>query len=57
MGQKKDIKLVKKLLKDHERTTLYTDEELLYMKLWLKESKLQRKAKKEQHKNEKGFGE
>jgi len=56
MGQKKDIKLVKKLLKDKELTGLYTDEELLYMQMWLHDTKAHRKARKDQKKSEKGFG-
>ena len=56
MGQKKDIKLVKKLLNDQRKKKLYSDEELLYMKMWMKMQKKQRAAIKAQQKQSKGFG-
>lgn len=53
MGQKKDIKLIKKVLK--ERRHLYSIEELTYMELMLNKMVLERKLKKANKKAAKGF--
>ena len=56
MSQKKDIKLVKKLLKNDNKRGQYTPEELQYMSLWLFEKKLKRRMSKAKKKQQKGFG-
>ncbi len=57
MGEKKrTYKLVKKLLKDNTKRSLYTKEELQYLELQLVQMKLARAARKLQHKKNKGFG-
>jgi len=56
MGQKKDIKLVKRILKDETKKEKYTKEELRYMSLWLLEKKVQRRIRKAEKKQQKGFG-
>ena len=54
MGQKKDLKLIKKALKD--RRNLYTEEELMYMRYQYELMKAKRKVKKALKKQAKGFG-
>ena len=56
MSQKKDIKLLKKLLKDNNKRNLYTPEELLYMEKQYVMMKAERKAIKKFTKLSKGFG-
>ena len=56
MSQKKDIKLIKRLLKDPTKRTKYTEEELQYMSLWLFQKKLHRRMRKANKKQQKGFG-
>lgn len=56
MSQKKDIKLLKKLLKDDKKRNLYTPEELLYMEKQYVFMKAERKAIKKITKLAKGFG-
>ena len=56
MSQKKDLKLVKKLLKNENKRSRYTQEELLYMEKWYQVQKLERKIRKAQTKVQKGFG-
>ena len=53
MGQKKDIKLIKKVL--NKKRDLYTEAELTYMQLQYNMLKLKRKAKKAAKKQSKGF--
>ncbi len=55
MSQKKDIKLVKKILKSDAKCLKYSDGELQYMKMWLQVEKLTRKRRKNQEKSDKGF--
>jgi len=55
MGQKKDIKLVKKLLKNEARRAMYSPEELQYMDLWLMRQRVQRQRRKAEKKANKGF--
>ena len=50
------MKLVKKVLNDDNKSALYTDEELMYMRRQLGEMKEQRKLKKLQKKSQQGFG-
>lgn len=54
MGQKQDLKLIKKVLED--RRDLYTEEELMYMQYQYNLMKAQRKVKKAIKKQAKGFG-
>jgi len=54
MGQKKDMKLIKKVLKD--KRDLYTEAELSYLELNYLMMKQNRKAKKLAKKQAKGFG-
>ena len=54
MGQKKTIKLVKQVL--NEKSHLYTDAELIYMKRQLNQLKEERKAHKLYKKAQQGFG-
>ena len=53
MGQKKDLKLIKKVLK--KKRDLYSEAELTYLELQYNMLKLKRKAKKEAEKQSKGF--
>ena len=53
MGQKKDLKLIKKVLRD--KRDLYTPAELAYLELQYSMLKLRRKAKKAAKKQSKGF--
>lgn len=54
MGQKKTIKLVKKVL--NEKSHLYSDAELLYMEKAMDQMILERARKKLNKKQTKGFG-
>ena len=54
--KKKTIKLVNKLLHDPKKRKLYTDAELHYMERQVVNMEKERKARKEQRKREKGFG-
>ena len=56
MGIKHTMKLVKKVLNDDNKSALYTDEELMYMRRQLGEMKEQRKLKKLHKKSQQGFG-
>ena len=56
MSQKKDIKLLKKILKDPSKQSLYSPEELLYMRKQYALMKLAHKAEKRLTKMTKGFG-
>ena len=56
MGIKHTMKLVKKVLKDDEKSALYTQEELMYMRRQLGQMKEERKARKLQKKQQQGFG-
>lgn len=56
MGIKHTMKLVKKVLNDDNKSALYTDEELMYMRRQLGEMKEQRKLKKLHKKAQQGFG-
>ena len=56
MSQKKDIKLLKKILKNPVKRELYSREELLYMEKQYALMKLARKAEKRMVKMTKGFG-
>ena len=56
MSQKKDIKLVKKLLKNDTKCLLYTEAEIHYMEMWLQREKDARKLRKMKKKSNKGFG-
>ena len=56
MGIKHTMKLVKKVLKDDEKSALYTEEELMYMRRQLGQMKEERKARKLQKKQQQGFG-
>ena len=56
MGIKHTMKLVKKVLNDDNKSALYTDEELMYMRRQLGQMKEQRKLKKLQKKQQQGFG-
>ena len=56
MGIKHTMKLVKKVLNDDNKSALYTDEELMYMRRQLGEMKEQRKLRKLQKKQQQGFG-
>ena len=53
---KQTIKLVKKVLKDDDKASLYTEEELMYMRRQLGVMKEERKARKLQKKQQQGFG-
>ena len=50
------MKLVKKVLKDDEKSALYSEEELMYMRRQLGAMKEERKARKLQKKQQQGFG-
>ena len=54
--KKKTINLVKKVLKNKNKRKLYTEEELLYMKMQLTRLILERKRRKEERRRNKGFG-
>lgn len=56
MGQKKDIKLVKKVLLDDNKRSHYSDPELIYMEKALMKMQLERAARKSRKKLTKGFG-
>ena len=56
MGIKHTMKLVKKVLNDDNKSALYTDEELMYMRRQLGEMKELRKLKKLHKKQQQGFG-
>tara|TARA_Y100001970_G_C14116949_1_gene794119 strand:- start:297 stop:476 length:180 start_codon:yes stop_codon:yes gene_type:complete len=57
MGDKKrTYKLLKKLLKDDNKRSLYTKEEILYLEKQLIIMKIQRAAHKLTNKKTKGFG-
>ena len=56
MGIKHTMKLVKKVLKDDEKSALYTEEELMYMRRQLGAMKEERKLRKLQKKQQQGFG-
>lgn len=53
MGQKKDLKMIKKVLK--KKRDLYSEAELTYLELQYNMLKLKRKAKKAAEKQSKGF--
>ena len=53
MGQKKDLKLIKKVLK--KKRDLYSTAELAYLELQYNMMNLKRKAKKAAEKANKGF--
>ena len=53
---KHTMKLVKKVLKDDEKSALYTEEELMYMRRQLGVMKEERKARKLYKKQQQGFG-
>ena len=56
MSLKATIKMVKKVLKDEANSNLYTEEELMYMRLQLGVMKEERKARKLIKKTKQGFG-
>ena len=56
MGIKHTMKLVKKVLNDDTKASLYSAEELMYMRRQLGEMKEQRKLRKLQKKQQQGFG-
>ena len=56
MGIKHTMKLVKKVLKDDEKSALYTEEELMYMRRQLGAMKEERKLRKLQKKQQQGIG-
>ena len=56
MGIKHTMKLVKKVLNDDTKASLYSEEELMYMRRQLGEMKEQRKLRKLQKKQQQGFG-
>ena len=56
MSLKHTMKLVKKVLKDDDKSALYTEEELMYMRRQLGAMKEERKARKLQKKQQQGFG-
>ena len=56
MGIKHTMKLVKKVLKDDEKSALYTEEELMYMRRQLGQMREERKLRKLQKKQQQGFG-
>tara|TARA_B100000427_G_C15141739_1_gene434734 strand:- start:72 stop:251 length:180 start_codon:yes stop_codon:yes gene_type:complete len=57
MGEKKrTYKLLKKLLKDDNKRSLYSKEEILYLEKQLIIMKIQRAAQKLTNKKKKGFG-
>ena len=53
---KHTMKLVKKVLNDDTKASLYSAEELMYMRRQLGEMKEQRKLKKLHKKSQQGFG-
>ncbi len=53
--KKKTIKLVNKLLHDPKKRKMYTDEELVYMERQVVLLKQERRARKLQRRQEKGF--
>ena len=53
---KHTMKLVKKVLKDDDKSALYTEEELMYMRRQLGAMKEERKLRKLQKKTQQGFG-
>ena len=53
---KQTMKLVKKVLKDDDKSALYTEEELMYMRRQLGVMKEERKLRKLQKKTQQGFG-
>ena len=53
---KATIKLVKKVLKDDSKSSMYTEEELMYMRRQLGVMKEERKARKLHKKQQQGFG-
>jgi len=56
MGIKHTMKLVKKVLNDDTKASLYSEEELMYMRRQLGVMKEQRKLKKLHKKSQQGFG-
>jgi hypothetical protein len=56
MSLKTTIKLVKKVLNDETKQSLYTKEELMYMRRQLGQMKEERKLRKLQKKQQQGFG-
>ena len=54
--KKKTIKLVNKVLHDPNKRKMYSEEELRYMERQVVLMKEQRRARKLQRKQEKGFG-
>ena len=52
---KHTIKLVKKVLNDDTKASMYSDEELMYMRRQLGEMKEQRRLKKLHKKSQQGF--
>ena len=54
--KKKTINLVKKVLKSKNKRKLYTEEELMYMKIQLTRLITERKRRKEERRRNKGFG-
>jgi hypothetical protein len=56
MSLKTTIKLVKKVLNDETKQSLYTEEELMYMRRQLGQMKEERKLRKLQKKQQQGFG-
>ena len=54
--KKKTINLVKKVLRSKNKRKLYTEEELMYMKIQLTRLITERKRRKEERRRNKGFG-
>tara|TARA_B100000073_G_scaffold220343_1_gene183371 strand:- start:57 stop:230 length:174 start_codon:yes stop_codon:yes gene_type:complete len=54
--RKKTKKLVKKILNDEKKCSLYTEGELQYMRMQLLAMKLEKARRKLEHKKNKGFG-
>ena len=54
--KKKTINLVKKVLNNKNKRKLYTEEELMYMKIQLTRLITERKRRKEERRRNKGFG-
>lgn len=55
MGKSKTEKLVRRIVKDEQKRSMYSTAELTYMELQLNMMKLARQKKKLQRKEEKGF--
>ena len=54
--KKKTINLVKKVLRSKNKRKLYTEEELMYMKIQLTRLITEKKRRKENRRRNKGFG-